>query len=53
MDKTGRNGLRIGDIKSFEFRNRYDKLVAKHKRMLDNDFMDFDLDILEKNGLME
>jgi adenylosuccinate synthase len=48
MDKTGRNGLRVGDISSSEFKNRYDKLVAKHSRMLDNYFMDFDLDSLEK-----
>ena len=48
MDKTGRNGLRVGDINSSEFKNRYDKLVAKHSRLLDNDFMDFDLDSLEK-----
>ena len=48
MDKTGRNGLRVGDINSSEFKNRYDKLVAKHRRLLDNDFMDFDLDSLEK-----
>jgi len=47
MDKTGRNGLRVGDISSSEFKNRYNKLVAKHSRMLDNDFMDFDLDSLE------
>ncbi len=48
MDKMGRNGLRVGDINSSEFKNRYDKLVAKHRRILDNDFMDFDLDSLEK-----
>ena len=48
MDKTGRNGLRVGDINSSKFKNRYDKLVAKHSRLLDNDFMDFDLDSLEK-----
>ena len=48
MDKTGRNGLRVGDINSSEFKNRYGKLVAKHSRLLDNDFMDFDLDSLEK-----
>ena len=41
MDKTGRNGLRVGDISSSEFKNRYDKLVAKHSRMLDNDFIGF------------
>jgi len=49
MDKTGRYGLRVGDISSSEFKNRYDKLVAKHSRMLDNDFMDFDLNSLEKD----
>jgi len=48
MDKTGRNGLRVGDINSSEFKNRYDKLVSKHCRLLDNDFMGFDLDTLEK-----
>lgn len=48
MDKTGRNGLRVGDINSSKFKNRYDKLVAKHCRLLDNDFIDFDLDSLEK-----
>jgi adenylosuccinate synthase len=49
MDKTGRNGLRVGDISSTEFKNRYDKLVSKHSRMLDNDFMGFDLEKLEKD----
>ena len=49
MDKTGRNGLRVGDINSSEFKNRYDNLVAKHSKMLNNDFMDFDLDSLEKD----
>lgn len=34
MDKTGRNGLRVGDVESKDFRNRYDALVEKHKRML-------------------
>tara|TARA_B100000886_G_scaffold339925_1_gene306988 strand:+ start:297 stop:1562 length:1266 start_codon:yes stop_codon:yes gene_type:complete len=48
MDKTGRNGLRVGDISSSEFKNRYDKLVAKHSNMLKNDFMHFELDSLEK-----
>lgn len=34
MDKTGRNGLRIGDILSKDFRKKYDKLAQKHKDML-------------------
>ncbi len=34
MDKTGRNGLRIGDILSKDFRKKYDKLAQKHIQML-------------------
>ncbi|QQL48452.1 adenylosuccinate synthase [Mucilaginibacter ginkgonis] len=34
MDKTGRNGLRIGDITLPDFKERYQKLVAKHTSML-------------------
>ncbi len=48
MDKTGRNGLRVGDISSADFKDSYDKLVEKHSRLLNNDFMDFNLSELEK-----
>ena len=34
MDKTGRNGLRVGDINSPAFKQKYDALVAKHKQIL-------------------
>lgn len=34
MDKTGRNGLRVGDILSPNFKEKYDKLTQKHKQML-------------------
>ncbi len=34
MDKTGRNGLRIGDILSKDFHKKYDKLAQKHIQML-------------------
>src|ERR1700744_3884650 len=34
MDKTGRNGLRIGDITLPDFKQRYQKLVDKHTSML-------------------
>lgn len=34
MDKTGRNGLRVGDITSPAFKQKYDALVAKHKQIL-------------------
>jgi adenylosuccinate synthase len=34
MDKTGRNGLRVGDIMSSDFMHKYNNLVAKHKQLL-------------------
>ena len=34
MDKTGRNGLRIGDTTLPDFKERYQKLVDKHLSML-------------------
>jgi len=34
MDKTGRNGLRVGDILSNDFQKKYDRLTQKHKDML-------------------
>ena len=46
MDKTGRNGLRVGDIFLPDFQERYDKLVQKHKRLLGN-FTAFAFDLSE------
>ncbi|HKL39351.1 MAG TPA: adenylosuccinate synthase [Cryomorphaceae bacterium] len=46
MDKTGRNGLRIGDIESADFQKRYEALKAKHERLLEP--YDFEYDISEK-----
>lgn len=34
MDKTGRNGLRIGDILSANFESKYNTLKEKHERLL-------------------
>jgi adenylosuccinate synthase len=34
MDKTGRNGMRVGDILLPNFKNRYETLKAKHLEML-------------------
>lgn len=34
MDKTGRNGLRVGDIASPSFKEKYGFLVAKHRELL-------------------
>lgn len=34
MDKTGRNGIRVGDTTLPDFNERYQKLVEKHKNIL-------------------
>ncbi len=34
MDKTGRNGLRVGDIDNPDFKTKYNALVEKHKQLL-------------------
>lgn len=36
MDKTGRNGLRVGDIASPKFKEKYSFLASKHKEILDS-----------------
>ncbi|GAC1485453.1 MAG: adenylosuccinate synthase [Flavisolibacter sp.] len=36
MDKTGRNGLRVGDLLHKSFITNYIKLRLKHQRLLDN-----------------
>lgn len=43
MDKTGRNGLRVGDILHKSFTTEYIKLRLKHQRLLDS--MNFQEDI--------
>ncbi len=45
MDKTGRNGLRIGDIISKDFQNKYNQLKEKHLHLLKQ--YDFEFDIAE------
>ena len=35
MDKTGRNGLRVGDIELSDFKERYRALAEKHIEMID------------------
>jgi len=36
MDKTGRNGLRVGDLLDKNFTSAYIKLRLKHQKLLDN-----------------
>jgi adenylosuccinate synthase len=43
MDKTGRNGLRVGDLLDKNFTTQYIKLRLKHQRLLDS--MNFHEDI--------
>lgn len=47
MDKTGRNGLRIGDIEHPQFREMYNALVAKHLEILKHYAFEFNLAELE------
>lgn len=49
MDKTGRNGLRVGDIYSPNFKEKYEGLVAKHKDMLKR-YPDFEYNLSELEG---
>ena len=49
MDKTGRNGLRVGDITREHFRERYNALRQKHLHLLASmPKIDFDLEREEK-----
>jgi len=50
MDKTGLNGLRVGDIQLENFQELYDALVNKHKQLLSGypDF-EYNLEELEEN----
>lgn len=43
MDKTGRNGLRVGDLLDNDFKIKYESLRKKHQQILDN--FSFDEDI--------
>jgi adenylosuccinate synthase len=51
MDKTGRNGLRIGDILEPEFLDRYNALISKHKGILANYNFEYDITELEKEWM--
>lgn len=51
MDKTGRNGLRIGDIVSGEFTERYNRLKEKHIELLKQYDFAYDISEYEKEWL--
>ncbi len=46
MDKTGRNGLRFGDVLAADFVDRYNKLKSKHQEML-SQYAGFEYDVTE------
>lgn len=46
MDKTGRNGLRFGDVIAEDFMERYNKLKSKHVEMLAQ-YKGFEYDVTE------
>ncbi len=48
MDKTGRNGIRVGDTTLPDFKERYNKLVQKHKEILSHYEFEYDLEEKEK-----
>lgn len=49
MDKTGRNGIRIGDLELADWKDKYRALADKHEAMIDfyNVDIQYDLDELE------
>lgn len=47
MDKTGRNGIRVGDIELEDFEERYRALADKHQAMIDFYNVDLEYDLKE------
>ena len=47
MDKTGRNGMRIGDLELTDWKEKYQALTAKHIKMLDFFEVDIQYDLKE------
>ena len=51
MDKTGRNGLRVGDVEAEYFTRRYKALTEKHADLLKHMNYSYDLEAQEKDFL--
>ncbi|HAO13991.1 MAG TPA: adenylosuccinate synthase [Tenacibaculum sp.] len=47
MDKTGRNGMRVGDLELDDWKERYDLLTEKHLKMLAFFDVDIQFDLKE------
>ena len=48
MDKTGRNGLRVGDLLDKNFKTAYSQLRQKHQQLLDNFNFQDDISVWEQ-----
>lgn len=51
MDKTGRNGLRVGDVLESNFETKYNELKEKHLKILSQYEFEFDLPPMEAEWL--
>ena len=51
MDKTGRNGFRVGDLENKNWYDKYSELKSKHQKLINfyNVDLDYNFDILEKD----
>ena len=49
MDKTGRNGIRVGDLELVDWKEKYRALANKHERMISfyNVDLQYELEVLE------
>ena len=47
MDKTGRNGLRVGDLELDGWEEKLNNLIKKHLKLVNNFNVDFDFNIQE------
>ncbi len=48
MDKTGRNGIRVGDLELADWKERYRKLANKHESMIAFYDVDIEYDLAEE-----
>ena len=51
MDKTGRNGLRVGDVETPTFQTKYENLKRKHVQMLSQYDFEYNLEEMEAEWL--
>jgi adenylosuccinate synthase len=51
MDKTGRNGLRVGDVELPDFLNLYQNLKQKHLQILMHHDFEFPIDSIEQEWM--